>query len=97
MHARAANVHVTTAPKEARNPKWISFSQATKRKIHQIIILKNGTFVCIFPGQEIKKKIRNARASLAPAQRDETPTELAEPFVINVHPASEGKCLHFLT
>lgn len=58
---------------------------------------KNGTFVCIFPGQEIKKKIRNSRGSLAPAQRDETLTELTEPFVINVHPASEGKCLHFLT
>ena len=58
---------------------------------------ENLAFIYIFTGQETKKEIRDAKASLTPVRRGETPTELTEPFVIDVHPASEGKCLHFLT
>lgn len=72
VHARAANVHVTTAPKEVGNPKWISFWQQKEKKNNFFL----STFVCIFPGQEIMKKKRNARTSLAPVQRGKTPTGL---------------------
>lgn len=58
---------------------------------------ENLTFIYIFTGQETKKEMRNAKASLTPVLRCEILTELTEPFLINVHPASEGKCLHFLT
>lgn len=58
---------------------------------------ENFTFIHIFTGQETKKEARNAKASLPPVWREKTATEFRKPFVINVHPASEGKCLHFLT
>lgn len=69
-----------------------------KKKIHQIIIIK--IFVHLYVFSQVKraqKKIRNTRVSLVSVERGGTPTGLTEPFVINVNPASEGKCLHFLT
>lgn len=55
-------------------------------------------FIYIFTGQETKKEIRNAKASLTPVQSGKTSTELPEPLVINVHQHQRGSafasCLH---